>query len=71
MRKAWVAWFEQSQRGPLVDSFRWRGRDANEAKLLANTLASGLDDYPRAARVSDDAPQPRADLASTSRGGYA
>jgi mannosyl-oligosaccharide glucosidase len=28
--------------------FRWRGRDANEGKLMTTTFASGLDDYPRA-----------------------
>lgn len=47
----WVQWFLQSQVGPdkAPGSFRWRGRPTTHSKLLTNTLASGLDDYPRAA----------------------
>lgn len=40
-------WLYRSQKGPSVNSFRWRGSDGN------HTLASGLDDYPRA-RVRSD-----------------
>eukprot|EP00607_Mallomonas_marina_P006495 CAMPEP_0182430786 /NCGR_PEP_ID=MMETSP1167-20130531/43329_1 /TAXON_ID=2988 /ORGANISM="Mallomonas Sp, Strain CCMP3275" /LENGTH=771 /DNA_ID=CAMNT_0024616265 /DNA_START=401 /DNA_END=2713 /DNA_ORIENTATION=+ len=47
----WIQWFLFSQRGPsdVPGSFRWRGRSAADGKLLPNTLASGLDDYPRSA----------------------
>jgi mannosyl-oligosaccharide glucosidase len=40
-----------SQSGPenAPGSFRWRGRSPGENKLLPNTLASGLDDFPRSA----------------------
>lgn len=52
----WVQWFLHSQAGPAKTpgSFRWRGRPANHEKLLTNTLASGLDDYPRAAIPTAD-----------------
>ncbi|KAJ0400701.1 hypothetical protein P43SY_000606 [Pythium insidiosum] len=53
----WYSWFATTQRGPLADdertTFRWRGRRADDGKLIANTLSSGLDDYPRASQVSD------------------
>lgn len=42
----WVQWFLSSQRGHSA-SFRWRGRSMHDQKVLPNTLASGLDDYPR------------------------
>ena len=34
-------------------SFRWRGRSQQDGKFIPNTLASGLDDYPRSLVVSD------------------
>jgi len=43
----WVQWFLHSQRG-TGESFRWRGRSSSDQKVIPNTLASGLDDYPRA-----------------------
>jgi mannosyl-oligosaccharide glucosidase len=43
----WVQWFLHSQRG-MGESFRWRGRSSSDQKVIPNTLASGLDDYPRA-----------------------
>jgi mannosyl-oligosaccharide glucosidase len=61
----WVTWLLNSQMGPIgtpggkgpldteaadtSSSFRWRGRTTVDDKLIANTLASGLDDYPRSA----------------------
>lgn len=52
----WYDWFMTTQRGPHEDneaaSMRWRGRNSNDGKLIANTLSSGLDDYPRASRPS-------------------
>lgn len=52
----WVQWFLHSQRGSFntPGSFRWRGRSESDGKVIPNTLASGLDDYPRAVRVSEE-----------------
>jgi mannosyl-oligosaccharide glucosidase len=49
----WHAWFLRTQAGEVDGSFRWRGRDANDRRLNAMTLSSGLDDYPRASTVSN------------------
>lgn len=46
--KKWLKWYIISQKGELPGTFRWRGRSYNDNKLVPNTLASGLDDYPRA-----------------------
>lgn len=46
----WLNWYFISQAGSPTSqpgSFRWRGRSFQEHKLVSNTLASGLDDYPR------------------------
>lgn len=46
----WLNWYVISQAGSSTSqpgSFRWRGRSFQEHKLVSNTLASGLDDYPR------------------------
>jgi len=51
--ESWVRWLMTSQMGPVPGSFRWRGRDPYEEKLIANTLSSGLDDYPRASEPSE------------------
>lgn len=64
---AWMTWFTTSQLmdtttsrsilpfpgGPHGLSYAWRGRVLNGKKLNPNTLASGLDDYPRAMLPSD------------------
>ncbi len=47
--RAWAAWLNATQAGGAPGAYRWRGRDAGAARELnAKTLASGLDDYPRA-----------------------
>ena len=51
--ESWVRWLMTSQIGPVPGSFRWRGRDPNEDKLIPNTLSSGLDDFPRASEPSE------------------
>lgn len=54
----WYDWLLRTQRGPVneVDAatLKWRGRKADDGKLVANTLASGLDDYPRASQPSEN-----------------
>ena len=54
----WVQWFISSQgveagdSSAPVGSFRWRGRPTDSSRLAPNTLASGLDDYPRSQHPS-------------------
>ncbi|TYZ60077.1 hypothetical protein PybrP1_000658 [[Pythium] brassicae (nom. inval.)] len=54
----WYDWLLRTQRGPVnepdVATLKWRGRKADDGKLVANTLASGLDDYPRASQPSEN-----------------
>ena len=51
----WLTWFLVSQSGTQTGTYRWRGRSrVDRSKMLANTLASGLDDYPRGAVPTTD-----------------
>ena len=56
----WVQWFIDSQgekkQGSTASpsTFRWRGRPTDSSRLAPNTLASGLDDYPRSQFPSKD-----------------
>ncbi|CAN8076841.1 unnamed protein product [Agarophyton chilense] len=48
--RRYYSWLKSSQSGHLPHSFRWRGRsqDKKSQEGYALTLASGLDDFPRA-----------------------
>ncbi|VDK66675.1 unnamed protein product [Cylicostephanus goldi] len=51
----WYRWLRKSQAGKEKGTFRWRGRNATTVKELnPKTMASGLDDYPRASHPSKE-----------------
>lgn len=51
--KRWYIWLRDSQRGPMFGTMQWQGRNkTTNLEVNPMTLASGLDDFPRASNPS-------------------
>ncbi|EDW36679.1 GL22561 [Drosophila persimilis] len=52
--QAWFNWYNTTQKGDLMGSYLWRGRNTTtQRELNPKSLSSGLDDYPRASHPTD------------------
>ncbi|KAH8271129.1 hypothetical protein KR018_000870 [Drosophila ironensis] len=52
--QAWFNWYNTTQRGEVLGTYLWRGRNATtQRELNPKSLSSGLDDYPRASHPTD------------------
>ncbi|KAJ0235419.1 hypothetical protein HA466_0266020 [Hirschfeldia incana] len=52
---AWFQWFNTSQKGNMMGSYYWHGRDSlTNRELNPQSLSSGFDDYPRASHPTED-----------------
>lgn len=53
--QSWYHWLNRTQSGDEPTTFRWRGRNSTTVRELnPKTLASGLDDYPRASHPTKE-----------------